>query len=203
MTENPRVAFFDGIAQKWDGWEDLGALARKLAAGLEELGLRADETVLDVGCGTGNLTRALLERLSSAGRVIAVDLSPRMIELAKRKVNDPRVTWHATDATRLPLGDGACDRILCCAVWPHFEDRLAVARELGRVLAPGGVLHVWHLLPRQRVNEIHAGAGEAVQGDVLQPAEQTAEVLAAAGLRVLVASEANDRYLVTAQKAEG
>jgi ubiquinone/menaquinone biosynthesis C-methylase UbiE len=203
MTENPRVAFFDGIAQKWDGWEDLGALARKLAAGLEELGLRADETVLDVGCGTGNLTRALLERLSSAGRVIAVDLSPRMIELAKRKVNDPRVTWHATDATRLPLGDGACDRILCCAVWPHFEDRLAVARELGRVLAPGGVLHVWHLLPRQRVNEIHAGAGEAVQGDVLQPAEQTAEVLAAAGLRVLVASEANDRYLVTAQKTEG
>ena len=76
MTSSTRVDFFDGIAERWDGWDDLAELAQKLAAGLDEFGVRAEETVLDVGCGTGNLTRALLAKLSSAGRVIAVDISP-------------------------------------------------------------------------------------------------------------------------------
>jgi len=200
MTENHRTAFFDTIADKWDGWEDLPALERKLADGLEELGVRADERVVDVGCGTGNLTRALLSRLSQKGQVFAVDISPRMLEVAKQKVSDPRVSWHPTDARRLPIGDAACDRVFCYSVWPHFEDRAAVATELGRVLTPGGSLHVWHLIPRERINEIHAGAGEAVRGDVLPPAAETAELLAAAGFRIVTASESDGRYLVTAVK---
>ena len=198
MTSNPRAAFFDGIADKWDGWEDLAAMERKFATGLAELGVGADETVLDVGCGTGNLTRALLARLSSAGSVVAVDISPRMLEVARTKVSDPRVTWHAQDARRLPLGDASCDRVICYSVWPHFEDRTAVATELARVLKPGGSLHVWHLIPRQRVNEIHAGAGEAVREDVLAPADETAALLTAVGFRSVTATEAGATYLVTA-----
>jgi ubiquinone/menaquinone biosynthesis C-methylase UbiE len=201
MTENPKTAFFDGIADRWDGWEDLAAMNAKLAAGLEELGVGADETVLDVGCGTGNLTRALLGRLSPAGRVVAVDISPRMIAVARRKVSDPRVAWHAADAARLPLGDASCDRAICCAVWPHFDDRAAAAVELRRVLRPEGRLHVWHLVPRGRVNEIHASAGEAVRRDALAPADETARLLAGLGFAVTAAVDDGLRYLVTAFKA--
>lgn len=202
MTENRRTAFFDSIADKWDGWEDLPTLERKLADGLEELGVCADERVVDVGCGTGNLTRALLRRLSPKGKVIAVDISPRMIEVAKRKVSDPRVSWHPTDARRLPIADAACGRVFCCSIWPHFDDRAAVAAELRRVLTPGGSLHVWHLIAREKINEIHAGAGEAVRGDVLPPAAETAELLAATGFRIVTASESDGRYIVTAVKPE-
>lgn len=200
MTSNPRTAFFDSIADKWDGWEDLAALEPRLAAGLAELGVGADEKVVDVGCGTGNFTRALLTRLSPLGRVVAVDISPRMIERAASKVTDPRVAWHVADARCLPLEDAGYDRVFCYSVWPHFDAREAVAAELARVLAPGGALHVWHLVSRERINEIHAGAGEAVRGDVLPPAEETAQVLVTAGLRVEVATEAQGRYLVTAVK---
>jgi ubiquinone/menaquinone biosynthesis C-methylase UbiE len=202
MSANPRSAFFDGIADKWDGWDDLTVLSRALASGLEELGVGVDETVLDVGCGTGNLTRALLERLSSAGVVHALDISARMIEVARGKVADGRVMWHLADARWLPLGDGACDRVICYSVWPHFEDRRAVAAELTRVLRPGGSLHVWHLSSRQRINEIHASAGEAVRRDMLPPATETAELLAGIGLQVSAVVDAADRYLVTAVKAE-
>jgi demethylmenaquinone methyltransferase/2-methoxy-6-polyprenyl-1,4-benzoquinol methylase len=200
MTTNPRIVFFDGIADKWDGWEDLEALGRRLGAGLEELGVGADECVLDVGCGTGNLTRALLARLSDRGRVVAVDISQRMIDVARAKLADERVAWRTVDARRLPLADGSCDRAICCSVWPHFEDPGEAAAELSRVLRPGGLLHVWHLIPRERVNGIHATAGEAVRGDVLAPACETAKLLAGAGFLVSTAVETGERYLVTAQK---
>lgn len=200
MTANPKAAYFDGIADEWDSRDDQDAVGRKLEADLEELGVGADETVLDVGCGTGNLTRALLSRLSADGRVVAVDISARMVERAKDKVRDPRVTWHVADARSLPLADGSCDRIVCCAVWPHFDDREAIAAELGRILRDGGFLHVWHLVPRARVNEIHASAGEAVRRDVLPPALETARLLEATGFKVLHTVDTSDRYLVTATR---
>jgi demethylmenaquinone methyltransferase/2-methoxy-6-polyprenyl-1,4-benzoquinol methylase len=199
MTSNSRTAFFDGIADKWDGWDDLDALARRMAAGFEQLGIAPDESVLDVGCGTGNLTRALLAHLSPAGRVAAVDISPRMLDLARAKISDPRVTWHLCDAVSLPFEDASRDRILCYSVWPHFDDPAAVARELRRVLRPGGSLHVWHLISRDKVNQIHAGAGPAVHEDVLPPATETAELLARLGFHIRTISEAADHYLVTAQ----
>jgi demethylmenaquinone methyltransferase/2-methoxy-6-polyprenyl-1,4-benzoquinol methylase len=200
MSDNPKAAFFDGIAEQWDGWEDLPVLMGRLAAGLEEFGVGAGETVLDVGCGTGNLTRALLDRLSAAGRIVAVDLAPRMIAAARRKVPDPRVEWHVVDARRLPCADASCDRVICYSVWPHLDDRPAVTRELDRVLLPGGCVHVWHLISRERVNQIHATADEAVRHDVLPPAPQTARLFADTGFRITAAVETPESYLVTAVK---
>jgi len=200
MSVDPRIEFFDGIAEKWDGWEDLATLPGRLDAGLLELGMAPDETVLDVGCGTGNLTAALLVRMSGAGRVLAVDISPKMIAVARRKVPDQRVTWHASDARCLPLPDGCCDRVICYSVWPHFHHPGDVARELRRVLRPGGHLHIWHLIPRERVNQIHASAGPAVQHDVLPPAQEIAALLARSGFQPVAAEDTPDRYLVSARR---
>lgn len=193
-----KAAFFDGIAEKWDGWEDLPALAAKLAAGIEELGVGPDEKVLDVGCGTGNLTLALLTRLSPAGKVTAVDISPRMIEAARRKTRDRRVEWHVADVRRLPIPDSSCDRAICFSVWPHIGDGEAATAEVGRVLKPGGVLHVWHLSSRAKINEVHTSAGGPVRHDLLPPADETAGLLTRHGFRVTAAIDDEERYLVTA-----
>ena len=201
MATPEKARFFDRLAGEWDHRHDLGALADDLSAGLEELGVRPDEVVVDVGSGTGNLTLALLARLSERGRVVAVDISPEMVAAARRKVADPRVRWHLTDATRLPLAAASVDRVICCAVWPHLDDPLAVAREAERVLRPGGACHVWHLAPRARINEIHASVEEpAVRGDLLAPAGETAAVLAAGGLTPTGMVDDDTRYLVTATK---
>ena len=200
MSNHAKVAFFDGIAERWDGWECLKSLARNLDHGLQSFGVEADETVLDVGCGTGNLTAALLRRLSAAGRVEAVDISPLMLEAARRKVDDARVRWHLADAEHLSLAEGACDRAICYSVWPHFEDPVIAARELGRVLRPGGRIHVWHLISRERVNQIHADAGEAVCRDRLPPVQELAGFFTGQGFEVITAVETRESYLLTAVK---
>jgi demethylmenaquinone methyltransferase/2-methoxy-6-polyprenyl-1,4-benzoquinol methylase len=202
MTQIDKAAFFDGIADKWDGWDDLVALRKKLASGLQELGVGEQETVVDVGCGTGNLTIALLDRLSPKGRIVAVDISSRMIETARAKAPDARVTWHVGDAARLPLADGSCDRVICYSVWPHFDDREAAAKEFMRVLRPSGMVHIWHLMGRTRVNEIHAGAGEAVRADTLAPASETGDLLARGGWDITTSIDTDEVYLVTAKRRE-
>ena len=198
MKENPRRQYFDSIAAQWDGWMNLDAIAAKLESGLLRFGLSPHEAVVDVGCGTGNLTAALLDRLSDEGRVFAVDISPQMIEEARKKIIDPRVEWLATDAENLPLPDSSIDRAICFSVWPHLVDPASAGKELLRVLKPGASLHVWHIDSREKINHIHAHAGEAVQGDVLDPAPVVASLLERLGFVVEDVVDDDEQYLVSA-----
>ncbi len=200
---NPRSAYFDAIADKWDGWDDLVLLAKRMAAGLAHFGVKPHETIVDIGCGTGNLTSALLTALGEAGKVVAIDISPRMIEVARGKIRDARVTWHVGTAESLPVGDSSVDRIVCFSVWPHLVDHQSTLAEFARVLRPGGLLHIWHLISRHKVNEIHGSAGEAVRGDHLHPAVETAATLTAEGYQVHEAVEDAEHYLLTASKPSG
>ncbi|HOW85469.1 MAG TPA: class I SAM-dependent methyltransferase [Candidatus Aminicenantes bacterium] len=200
--EDARTAYFDSIAERWDGWEDLPALEARLAAGLERLGVGPDDRVLDAGCGTGNLTRALLDRLSGSGRVLAVDLSPRMIDEARRKVLDPRADWLVADLRRLPVPEASFDRVICFSVWPHLDDRAGAAGEIFRVLKPGGRLDIWHLDSRAKINAVHTGVGGAIGGDLLPPAGETAGLLRQHGFRPVALADDEDGYLVAAVRED-
>jgi ubiquinone/menaquinone biosynthesis C-methylase UbiE len=201
MIDPAKLSFFDAAAARWDASQDLPRLHARLAAGLAELGVGGDETVLDLGCGTGNLTRVLVGTLTARGCVIAADFSQPMLAAAARKVGrESRVVWSQADAGELPLADAAVDRAICFSAWPHFDDPYGVARELARVLRPGGSVHVWHLSSRAHINHIHATAGEAVGADLLGPAAETAGVLERCGLVVVTAIDDDTRYLVTAVK---
>ena len=202
VPSGDKVAFFNSIAEKWDGWEDLETLADKFSTAFARWKLGPDETIVDVGCGTGNLTTALLKVLSPNGKVVAVDIAPAMIEQARMKNPDARVAWHVADAGRLPIPSASCDRIFCYSVWPHFDDFEAVLAEFGRVLRPGGKVHVWHLASREFINSIHAEASEAVRDDILHPANETASLFERCGYSILENEEDEDHYLVTARREE-
>ena len=199
---NPRIGFFDTIADQWDGWHDLRELACNLDAILGKFAIDPGSTVVDAGCGTGNLAVSLLNGiLGPSGRIVAVDISEKMLALARRKVTDPRVTWHCGQADRLPLEDGAADHVICFSAWPHFHDSTAVTREFRRVLRTGGFLHILHLISRSEVNRIHAHAHPSVRADILAPAGETARLLEAHGFRVMDMTDDVKRYLITACKA--
>lgn len=202
MRSNHKRDFFDGIAAKWDGWIEPDVVSSALNRGLDRFEVGPDETIIDLGCGTGNLTQALLTRLSDRGRVIAVDFSSRMLYEAGRKVRDPRVRWINAAAESLPVVDTLADRIICFSAWPHFSRPHDVAVGLCRALKPGGLLHVWHIDSRETINAIHAGAGEAVHRDLLAPAAELARLLEECGFEVLAAEDDEAHYLVVARKPE-
>jgi ubiquinone/menaquinone biosynthesis C-methylase UbiE len=198
MTESRRE-FFDRIATQWDGFVDLAEMGEKLRSGLLEIHVAPSNTVVDLGCGTGNLSLALLERLGPEGRVVAVDFSPHMVREAQRKVKDDRVTWVVADAADLPLESSTADYVICFSAWPHFPDPERVLSEVLRVLRPGGELHIWHAAPRATINHIHAEAGGAVERDSLPSGHLLAALVTNSGLQPFEVIDDERRYLVRAR----
>ncbi|MER3418233.1 MAG: bifunctional demethylmenaquinone methyltransferase/2-methoxy-6-polyprenyl-1,4-benzoquinol methylase [Chloroflexota bacterium] len=101
--------------------------------------IRAGEKVLDVACGTGRLTIALAERVGPFGRVVGVDRSTGMIELARAAARDlVQVEFIVGDALALPVEDASFDAATIGFGLRNLPDFEAGFRELARVVRPGG-----------------------------------------------------------------
>ena len=127
---------FDADAAEYDQDTFHPYVAQQLVAGLD----REPKLLVDVAAGTGAAAFAAL-RLDPAA-VLAIDLSPAMIELARAKAaaHDPdgRITWQVGSAVPLPVGDGEADAVVCASAL-HFLGPRALA-DWRRVLRPGGKL---------------------------------------------------------------
>ena len=93
------------------------------------------ERVLDVGCGTGVLARAAVERVGKAGRVAGIDPNDGMLAVARRL--GPEVAWSTGVAEQLPYPDASFDRVVSQFALMFFMDARAALAEMARVLAPG------------------------------------------------------------------
>jgi len=139
---------WDKAAERYeDGWRDSLALVQRLL--LEQATARPGERVLDIACGTGLVTFPLADVVGSAGRVVATDLSQRMVDIVARGAaarGQPWVEAIRTDAAAHPmLADGSIDLVTCALGLMYVPDTGAVLREVLRVLRPGGraVFAVW------------------------------------------------------------
>jgi ubiquinone/menaquinone biosynthesis C-methylase UbiE len=133
---NPSSTF---VASDANGYElVMGRWSRRLAMPFLDFSGSGDgERVLDVGCGTGHLAQAIVER-SRPGEVRAIDLVPAYVDFAKSRNRDPRVVFDVGDACAMELADQTFDRVLSMLVL-HFVPRADVAiSEMRRVCKPGG-----------------------------------------------------------------
>jgi trans-aconitate 2-methyltransferase len=108
---------------------------------LNSIELAGDEVVIDAGCGSGRLTRLLLERVPQ-GRVIAIDVSEQMIESARRNLDADfhgRVDYLLTNLLDLEL-DGVANVVFSTATFHWIPDQPRLYRNIARALRPSGRL---------------------------------------------------------------
>jgi SAM-dependent methyltransferase len=142
-----------------DTWEQgrayeryVGRWSREVAPRfLEWLRVRPDRRWLDVGCGTGAVCAAILER-SAPASVDGVDPAEGLLEFAVDRLAS-RVTFHRADAARLPLDDDSFDAVVSGLVLNFLPDLDAALGEMTRVSADGGVVaaYVWDYAGRMQL----------------------------------------------------
>ncbi len=128
------------------------------------------DRVLDVGCGTGYLTRRMAARVGPDGAVTGVDASPPVLEYAGRRKQRPGsapCTYREGVAEALDLPDASFDTVVTSLMLHHLPEDLrpAALREMRRVLRPGGRLLVVEFRPpRSGLGRhlVHGAAGDAM-----------------------------------------
>ena len=187
--ERSRVAH-DALADRWVevGQEfQTGSLRAEACNALVPKGL----TVADLGCGAGYLASYLAPRVT---KVIAVDHSKKMLDTARSRFAGASmsVEFRRGEMEQLPLADDEVDAAFANLVWHHLADMDGAARELFRVIRPGGTAVITDLLPhdhdwmREEMGDFHLG---------LRP-EGVMGALARSGFIDLAIETIQDHYIV-------
>lgn len=186
-------AFFACRAATWDSkfGDDMPAYTGAIA----EAGLRRGGVVVDVGCGTGRALPPLRDAVGPDGVIIALDVTPEMLDVARPASEAARAALVVGDARALPFADACADGVFAAGLVNHLPEPEAGLRELARVTRPGGRLVLFHPSGRAVLAARH--------GRSLSPDEPLAEgplrrLTAAAGWQLAVYDDAADRFFAVA-----
>jgi len=139
MKDNSPKKFDSADAQRIDKQYAAPAMVEQRRRTLEALRLQPGEVALDIGCGPGYLTRELARQTGQNGRVIGIDTSQPMLDVATARCEGlDNTSFRLADATSLPFDDASFDAVAVVQVYLFVPDLTRAFAELARVLKPGG-----------------------------------------------------------------
>jgi SAM-dependent methyltransferase len=123
----------------------MGRWSRQIAPRfLDWLGVPEGSAWLEVGCGTGALSGAIVARCKPKG-LLAIDSSEGFVATARKNVSDPRATFQTGDARALPVDSASRDAAVSALVLNFIPERAQALAEMKRATRPGGTVgfYVW------------------------------------------------------------
>ena len=160
--------------ERADSWDESGCSgeSRVQDSVLSLVDLKPGDTVLDLGCGTGVMIPCYLA--AKAGRIVAVDVSEKMIERAREKFGtEPSVELRVSDALLFDEGE-RFDAAVIYNAYPHFFEKAALAEKVYRLVKPGGRFVVAHGSGRDVINRHHDAVAAGVSCGLRAASEESA-----------------------------
>jgi ubiquinone/menaquinone biosynthesis C-methylase UbiE len=130
-------------------------------------------SALDIACGPGTVSRLLAERIGSDGHVVATDISPAMLDIARSKplaAGTATIDWLAAPAAPLPLPDSAFDIVTCQQGLQFFPDKISALTEMRRVLRSGGRagVAIWTRVEDQLFGHLREAISRVVSAELAE-----------------------------------
>ncbi len=190
--------FFNALAAEWD---DMNPQHAELYDLMKKFGVSKGEQILDLGAGTGRLSKPLVDLVGNQGMVVACDLAEEMLHRAAKNVSAKSILFACADACSLCFGDSAFDKVVCYSTFPHLTHPSRVLREAYRALRKGGRLLILHESCSHNLNSFHSSLNQVIRHDFLPSAQKMIPMLQKSGLSPVKIIEHPKLYWVEAQKA--
>lgn len=187
--------YFNRLATEW---ETRMPAQPEFKGYIERFGVTSGESVLDIGAGTGRMTRLLRDAVGPDGCVIAQDIAFQM--LIKARSHIPRSNFVCEDIHALAYSDSTFDKILCFSAFPHFTDQISALLEMARVLKSCGRLLILHNRCSSELNAFHATLCDPVNQDRLPRSQELAQMIRLTELEPIRVEEQEHLYWVEALK---
>ena len=172
MKSSDIIAFFARLAPKWDS-DYTTKNDAVINIILDNAGVEKGKEVLDVACGTGVLIPFYLER--EAASVTAIDITPEMADIARKKFPQEQVKVVCGDATETDFGQ-FFDCIVIYNALPHFPNAEILIGKLSSLLKEDGILTVAHGMSREMINAVHSSNSAQAVSAGLMDTEELAEI---------------------------
>lgn len=162
MLKSDIIEFFDYHAAGWD--DGMIRDDNIINTILDNAMVAKGKDVLDVACGTGVLIPDYLAR--NVKSVTGVDISPKMVQIAKGKFRQENVNIICADVETAEFGQ-KFDCIVVYNAFPHFPDPDNLIKILSSHLKEGGMLTVAHGMSREKIDQIHSGSASKISNGLM------------------------------------
>lgn len=192
MSASPEsmAKLFDKLAKGWDEAEEIPTdHVREI---LTSLPIKNGDRVLDIGCGTGIAVPYIFGMCKLP--IKAIDLSAKMIEIAKSKFSPAMAQFEVCD---FYAHEGKYDFILCYNAYPHFMDVDGFIAKARSLLADGGRLAIVHSIGRDKVSACHKNMS-SYSRELLPAGEEAAKY--SPFFKIENTIDATDEYLILLTK---
>ncbi|MDR7871048.1 MAG: methyltransferase domain-containing protein [Tissierellaceae bacterium] len=190
--------FFNSAAKEWDNICKHDT--NKIDHIINLLNIQKGSKILDVGTGTGILIPYLREKVGDEGKIIAIDYSDKMLEIAKKKYINDNVFFVYGDILETALPEEYFDFIICYSVFPHFLNKQLAISTMAKFLKTYGKLTICHSQSRKEINNLHKNVSEAVSEDNLPEMNVIKKHLKDSGLNIITDIDNDDMFVIIARK---
>jgi len=155
--ENDNTIIFNNLADCYKNpWIKDKKERQRIIDIVNKFGIKKGMQILEPGCGNGEFTPFILKKIGKKGVVWLVDISDKMLKIAKRNLkNKKNLRYINCCASKIPVEKNFFDMVIVFNSFPHFYPKKIFIKEFYRVLKNNGFLIIAHDFPREKINRIH------------------------------------------------
>jgi ubiquinone/menaquinone biosynthesis C-methylase UbiE len=193
--------YFDNAADTWGDRFCTPRLLSILEKLVPQFGLKAGQTILDVGTGTGVLIQYLLKIVGPSGSVTAIDFSEKMIQICKTKhshIKNVNTKVGNIEDTAFP--PESFNAVICFGVFPHIDNKEKALQNINSMLKPCGKLVISHAFSNEELKAHHKKVSEHVMHAALPEKTEMRQLLERTGFVKISITDEPGCYLCIARK---
>lgn len=192
---------FNGLAQSYiNEWDNSIKEKKNIKKIIELSNLKKGLTVIEPGCGKGDFSIYILNKIGKKGFLYAIDIANKMLKYAKEQLKKYKnVKIINCDAKNIKIKSEIADRIICFNCFPHFYPKEKYIKEFFRLLKKDGFLIICHSVSRKKINSLHRNFGFNIKKHHLPSINEIKKLIQKYNLKIIKAID-REFYFVKMKK---